>query len=84
MKRIIVPAFAAISLSLGLAACGEPLDGSDTANMEPDAAAPMDSGMSEENLDAADGENPAEDGMLDTEIEPTDEPIADGMDDGTM
>lgn len=84
MKRTLFAVAAALPLSLALAACGEPLDGSDTANMEPDASAPEAAGMSADNVDATTGENPAEDGMLQTEVEPTGEPIADSTAEPTM
>ena len=66
MRKTIL--IAALPLTLGLAACGEPIDGSDTANMEGDAvSAPG------ENQPIS-GENPAADGMLETEVQPTETP----------
>ena len=58
------PALAlALPFALTLGACGEPIDGSDTADMQADAVAAP-SG------DTIDGENPAADGMMQTEVEP--------------
>ncbi|QZD90573.1 hypothetical protein K3148_04040 [Qipengyuania aurantiaca] len=49
---------AALSLSIGLVACGEPIDGSDTADMAPDA-------VSGETIDTSAAEyKPGEDGPL--------------------
>ncbi|WP_156787368.1 hypothetical protein [Erythrobacter sp. SD-21] len=49
---------AALSLTIGLAACGEPIDGSDTADMAPDA-------VSGETTDTSAAEyRPDEDGPL--------------------
>ena len=72
----------AAAACLGLAACGEPLDGSDTADLEGDAVTAGDVGSSE------DGYNPAEDGMLQTDaaeveddpdmVKPENEAIMDG------
>ena len=66
MRKTIL--IAALPLTLGLAACGEPIDGSDTADMEADAvtAPGADEPIS--------GENPAADGMLETEVQPTETP----------
>ena len=47
-----------------LAACGEPIDGSDTADLEADVV------TTPGGEDAVAGENPAEDGMLQTDVEP--------------
>ncbi len=63
----------ALPLALTLGACGEPIDGSDTADMQADAVAAP-SG------DEIDGENPATDGMLETETETTGtEPVGEPM-----
>lgn len=52
-----------LPLALAIAACGEPMDGSDTADMTNDAVT-ADTGNPE-----AEAVNPASDGMLDTEVE---------------
>ncbi|MAW90383.1 MAG: hypothetical protein CL574_04675 [Altererythrobacter sp.] len=58
------PALAlALPLALTLGACGEPIDGSDTADMQGDAV------TAPSGDEAIDGENPATDGMLETEVE---------------
>ncbi|MAM41586.1 MAG: hypothetical protein CL949_24465 [Erythrobacter sp.] len=58
------PALAlALPLALTLGACGEPIDGSDTADMQGDAV------TAPSGNEAIDGENPATDGMLETEVE---------------
>ena len=58
------PLYVAALLPLALAACGEPLDGTDTADLEADAVAAPPNASST-------GDNPAEDGMLQTEVDPT-------------
>ena len=54
---------AAIPLALGLSACGEPIDGSDTADLGNDTTTAA--GTTSD----APGMNPAQDGMLDTDAE---------------
>ena len=61
-----LPLIAAIPLAFALSACGEPIDGSDTADMEAEAAVAGEVGSSPT------GVNPAEDGMLQTSPESVD------------
>ena len=63
MRKTLFIALAPMITALG--ACGEPIDGSDTADLEADAVTTPGS------EDTMMGENPAEDGMLQTEVEPT-------------
>ncbi len=58
-----LPILAAIPLALSLTACGEPLDGGDTVEIEEGATVTGEQGSSPT------GVNPAEDGMLQTEPE---------------
>ncbi|MDG6079976.1 hypothetical protein E3U23_12330 [Erythrobacter litoralis] len=60
------PLIAALPLALSLSACGEPIDGSDTADMTNDAVVPGEEGSSPT------GMNPAEDGLLQTDPENVD------------
>ena len=59
---------ATLPLVAGLAACGEPIDGSDTADLQADAVTAPGA------QDDTPGQNPAEDGMLQTEVQPTESP----------
>ena len=45
MKKFAM--IAALPVALSVAACGDSVDGTDTADLEPDAVAPMDQGMTD-------------------------------------
>ena len=64
-------ALAALPLSLALVACGEPLDGSDTANLEGDATA-VEGGADTPGTEY----EPGEDGLLQSDVEPTEGEVA--------
>ena len=71
MKNAILSA--AVPMCLVVAACGEPMDGSDTADMAPDTTS-AETGESD-----AGALNPAEDGMLDTDVETIEETMEEPM-----
>ena len=64
-------ALAALPLGLLVTACGEPLDGSDTANLEGDATA-VEGGSETTGTEY----EPGEDGLLQSDVEPTTSEIA--------
>ena len=64
-------ALAALPLSLTLVACGEPLDGSDTANLEGDATA-VEGGTDTTGTEY----EPGEDGLLQSDVEPAKSEVA--------
>ena len=67
MKKTIL--IAALPAALSLSACGDPIDGSDTADITPDATAV------ETGAEDAEAYNPSEDGMLESEGLVDDTPV---------
>ena len=66
---------AATPLVLALAACGDPIDGSDTADMSSEAT------TGETGVEDDGAMNPANDGMLDTDVETVEETMEEPMTD---
>ena len=76
MKKLAM--IAALPLGLAVAACGEPLDGSDTADLAPETT------TAETGPEDAGAMNPADDGMLDTDVETVEDTMEDPMAEDSM
>ncbi len=84
MKKLAM--IAALPIALSVAACGDSVDGTDTADLEPNAVEPMDQGMTDPTATPDPVTTGTETGAMDDEVAagPTDTATGDPMETDPM